>query len=170
MGVALLLKVAKLEGLRASGCRHSSDSWPEWRQKGEALEEALAQLQEDDVRAYAGLAANFRQGGEARQTAALKATEIPYRIAAAAREGLSLATRVGGHCARHLLADVKVAMELLAGSGRGAAAIAGANLPWLAPAESREWARRLEDMVQEIDAVLAQARGVLGDRMTGRQA
>lgn len=170
VGVALLLKVAKLEESRASGCRQGPDSWPEWRQAGESLEQVLEELQEEDVRAYAGLAANFRRGGEAREAAALKATEIPYRIAAAAREGLSLAAAVGGHCARHLLADVQVAVELLAGSGRGAAAIAGANLPWLAPAVSREWARRLEDLVKGIDAVSAQARNVLEDRVRGRQA
>lgn len=170
VGVALLLKVAQLEELRASGCRQAAEAWPQRRQAGEALEETLAQLQEEDVRAYAALAATFRRGGEAWEEVALQATRIPYRIAAAAREGVSLATAVGGHCARHLLADVQVAVELLAGSGRGAVAIAGANLPWLTPAASREWARRLEEMVQEIDAVLAQARGVLGDRVTGRQA
>lgn len=170
VGVALLLKVAQLEERRTSGCRPGPASWPERRQAGASLEQALEELQEEDVRAYTGLAANFRRGGEAREEAALQATEIPYRIAAAAREGLSLAAAVGGHCARHLLADVQVAVELLAGSGRGAAAIAGANLPWLAPAASQEWARRLEDLVKEIDAVLAQAREVLEARVTGRQA
>ncbi|MEJ5330419.1 MAG: cyclodeaminase/cyclohydrolase family protein [Desulfobaccales bacterium] len=170
VGVALLLKVAQLEERRTSRCRQGPNSWPEWRQAGASLERVLEDLQEEDVRAYAGLASNFRQGGEAREAAALKATEIPYRIAAAAREGLSLATAVGGHCARHLLADVQVAVELLAGSGRGATAIAKANLPWLAPAVSREWARRLEDLVKEIDATLAQARAVLEARVKGRQA
>ncbi len=170
VGVALLLKVAQLEEFRVAGSRQGADAWPARRQAAEALEEALAQLQEEDVRAYAELAAHFRHGGEAREEAALQATRIPYRIAAAAREGLGLAAEVGRWCARHLVADVQVATELLAGSGRGAVAIAGANLPWLTPASSQKWARRLEELMAAMDRELARARDTLTARRGGGQA
>ncbi|MCL6621490.1 MAG: cyclodeaminase/cyclohydrolase family protein [Syntrophobacterales bacterium] len=163
LGMALLLKVVRLEELRTPG----PDPWPGRRQAGETLEQVLEELQEADVRAYAGLAANFRQAGSAREAAALKATRIPYRIAQTAAAGLTLAAQVGGECARHLLADVQVAAELLAGSVRGAAAIARANLPWLGPAASREWAGKLDDLVGRMDQALLQTRKTLQARMEG---
>lgn len=166
VGLALLLKVVRLEEQRPSGRNPGPDFWPTQYQEVLELEARCDRLQEEDVQAYALLAESFRRGGKEREAAAFRATAIPHEIAVAAVQGLSLAAAVGSRCARHLLPDIQVAVELLAGAGRGAAAIARANLPWLATAGVRqEWQGKLQAVLGELEDVAAHTRSLLLARL-----
>ena len=78
------------------------------------------------------------------------------------REALELLAWAGERCQRHLLSDLLVAGEFLGAALRGAAHIAGANLPLVREEENRcalaaelEQSRRAgEDLYQRVQAGL----------------
>jgi formiminotetrahydrofolate cyclodeaminase len=171
VAVALLSKVAHLEHRRRRGNQGGPGPEDERLAELERLAVHLRELQEADVRAYERLSRARAAGSEALLDAVAEATETPGRIIAAAVQGLALVAAAGRHCRRHLVADLKVAAELLAGAGRGAAAIALANLPLCPEAESqRTWQSRLQQALSGLEGQAARTHETLRARGGGVQA
>ncbi|MFI5330926.1 MAG: cyclodeaminase/cyclohydrolase family protein [Desulfobaccales bacterium] len=142
LGLALLEKVVQLEGGRRREPKgKASFNWAEALTQLRQLQETLARTQEDDVRAYAGLAAARASGGNL-AAAVREALDCPKRVVLQAGQALELLAWAGGHCQPHLVADLLVACEFLGAALTGAYHIACANLSLIPPAENPQALRR----------------------------
>lgn len=142
VALALLLKVLRLEMARPQTTRSQSEFWAGKLGEAASRRRTLASLRQADVEAYLAMAG----GGFQRNTHLVEeATRCPWRIMAEAISALEAVEQAGEHCRAHLVADLLVAAELLAGAWQGAHHIAAANLPLLPPDRQREWAARLAE-------------------------
>lgn len=139
LALALLEKVAQLEAQRPSN-QGQRQVWEEKLEQIRQLTADLDRLREEDVRAYARMAAARDSGsrGPEWQEAVEFALNVPLEIMARAREGLALAAWAGARCRKHLVSDLQVAWEFLMAALHGAHHIARANLPLLADAGQRQ--------------------------------
>ncbi len=166
MALALLLKVVRLEERRLAPLEQKENPGGDLLVATLTLAQDLEKLQIADVQAYERFSRARQRKAADLPAAVINATEIPHRIGRAALQALALVAAAGRHCRRHLVADLKVAAELLAGAGRGAVAIALANLPWLPAEESRQsWYRRLQEALAGLEHQTAATRAVLADRV-----
>lgn len=138
LALALVEKVLLLE-LGRSQPMTRRRFWEELLSRVRHLSGRLAQLQGEDVRAYAQLS-RARVAGEAEALpAALKeAVSCPGRIIQQVHQALKLLSQVAGHCRKHLVADLLVACEFLGAALQGAHHIASANLPLVGDPEQRQ--------------------------------
>ena len=142
LGLALLEKVVQLEGGRRSEPKgEASFTWEEVLTQLRQLGETLERSQEEDVRAYAKLAAARTSGGNV-AAAIREALDCPKRVVLQAGQALELLAWAGGHCRPHLLSDLLVACEFLGAALTGAYHIACANLRLVTPEENRQALRR----------------------------
>ena len=142
LGLALLEKVVQLEGGRRSEPKgEASFTWEEVLTQLRQLGETLERRQEEDVRAYAKLAAARTSAGNV-AAAIREALDCPKRVVLQAGEALELLAWAGGHCQPHLLSDLLVACEFLGAALTGAYHIACANLSLIPPAENPQALRR----------------------------
>jgi len=162
VALALLEKVVQLEGKRRRPAKTASTlSWEEALARLRRLAEDLTQLQDDDVGAYAQLAA-ARASGSGVEAAVRRAVEPPRQMVLRVAAALELLAWAGGHCRPHLVSDLLVAVEFLGGALSGAYHIACANLRLLQTGETaaalrREFCqgfRRGEDLYQMVKAAL----------------
>jgi len=164
LGLALLEKVVKLEGRRR---RKTADAtgltWEEALARLRGLAANLERLRAADVQAYFNLVAARASGDPARRAAAVEeAVDCPRQIMEQAAKALELLGWAGAHCQKHLVSDLLVAGEFLGAALKGAGHIAGANLPLVPEAHSRQaLARELaqayrqgEDLYQRVQADL----------------
>ena len=142
LGLALLEKVVQLEGSRRSEPKgEASFTWEEVLTQLRQLGETLERSQEEDVRAYAKLAAARTSAGNV-AAAIREALDCPKRVVLQAGQALELLAWAGGHCQPHLLSDLLVACEFLGAALTGAYHIACANLRLVTPEENRQALRR----------------------------
>lgn len=142
LGLALLEKVVQLEGGRRSEPKgEASFTWEEVLTQLRQLGETLERSQEEDVRAYAKLAAARTSAGNV-AAAIREALDCPKRVVLQAGQALELLAWAGGHCQPHLLSDLLVACEFLGAALTGAYHIACANLRLVTPEENRQALRR----------------------------
>lgn len=142
LGLALLAKVVQLEGGRRRVSKgEASLTWEEALTQLRQLDETLARSQEEDVRAYANLAAARASGGNV-AAAIREALDCPKRMVIQAGKALELLAWAGGHCKPHLVSDLLVACEFLGAALMGAYHIACANLRLVTPEENRKASRR----------------------------
>ena len=142
LGLALLEKVVQLEGGRRSEPKgEASFTWEEVLTQLRQLGETLERSQEEDVRAYAKLAAARTSAGNV-AAAIREALDCPKRVVIQAGQALELLAWAGGHCRPHLLSDLLVACEFLGAALTGAYHIACANLRLVTPEENRQALRR----------------------------
>lgn len=128
LGLALLEKVVQLEeGRQRKPAAKSSLTWAEARSRLKNLAESLEKLQEEDVQAYAQLAAALASGNDL-AAAVCQAVAPPKEIVRRAGEALELLAWAGGHCQPHLVADLLVACEFLGAAQMGAYHLTCANL------------------------------------------
>ncbi|MGP8049622.1 MAG: cyclodeaminase/cyclohydrolase family protein [Desulfobaccales bacterium] len=164
LGLALLEKVARLEGQRpVNPAAGPGLAWEETLARLRRLADLLGGLQERDVQAYARLAAAQAAGDAERLTAAAQeAVGCPEEIARQAAEALKLLAWAGERCRRHLLSDLLVGCEFLGAALRGAHHIAGANLPQVGNAASRQdLARKLRQARQRHEDLYRRVQGAL---------
>lgn len=137
LGLALLEKVLHLEGARGREPKGKvSFSWEEALTQLRQMSETLEKTQEEDVRAYANLAA-ARSSGSNVAEAIREALDCPKRVVIHAGKALELLAWAGGRCKPHLVSDLLVACELLGAALTGAYHIACANLSLVTPEENR---------------------------------
>ncbi len=142
LGLALLEKVVQLEGGRRREPQSAASlTWKDVLTQLGRLAETLARTQEEDVRAYANLAAARASGGNV-AAAIREALDCPKRLVLQAGQALELLAWAGGHCKLHLISDLLVACEFLGAALTGAYHIACANLRLVTPAENRQALRR----------------------------
>jgi formiminotetrahydrofolate cyclodeaminase len=168
LGLALLEKVVRLEGRRRPQSQgEAALGWEEALARLRRLVETLARLREEDVRAYFNLTAARASGDAARLAAAVaEAVDCPRRIVQQSREALQLLAWAGERCQRHLLSDLLVAGEFLGAALRGAAHIAGANLPLVRGEQNRRaLAAALEQAGREGEDLYRRVQAGLRDRM-----
>ncbi len=170
VALALLLKVVHLEHRRPAAGQEGREPGERRLQEAKALAESLRHLQTADVRAYERLSRARNGDGDDLPAAVLEATDTPRRIAAVAAQALVLVAEAGRSCRPHLVADLQVAAQILAGAGRGAGAIARANLPWLAESAQRQaWRRRLQEVMARLEDQAAETEAVLRARLKGSE-
>jgi formiminotetrahydrofolate cyclodeaminase len=165
VALALLTKVAKLELGRSRHSESDRSFWEERLSQVRRLQEDMKQLRDEDVRAYMNLARARRKEGWSLAAALEEAIDCPWRIMAAALQGLKEVAAAGEKCRGHLVADLHVAAEFLGATLRGAHYIAAANLPLLALGElRREHAARLKGLLEQADRTLREVRKLLAAR------
>ena len=142
LGLALLEKVVKLEsGRQRKSQPKSALTWKEALPRVQKLAEDLANLQQDDIKAYSRLAAAM-SSAEDLPAAVQQAVEPPRQIIIQAGKSLELLAWVGGHCKAHLVSDLLVSCEFLGAALLGAYHIASANLPLLDSEDARRGLRK----------------------------
>ncbi len=133
VGLALLEKIVRLEQNRQRRADVETPAWPGLLSQVRRFTTDLAGLREEDVQAYLALAAARSQtySRERLSAATEEAIRCPTAIARKALLACNLVAEIAGHCQKHLLADLRVAGELLGAAAAGAHHIARANLPLL---------------------------------------
>ncbi|MEJ5348213.1 MAG: cyclodeaminase/cyclohydrolase family protein [Desulfosoma sp.] len=146
MALCLLEKVIALEKKRASGATASDLWWEERRREINSMAHELFWYRKHDVEVYKNLAATRKSQHSlsARDSAAEAASQVPLNVMKAAAAALETSEAVGARCARHLTADVAVAVEFLGSAVQGAFWIGLAN------AQLVENAKRRETLIQTL--------------------
>jgi len=146
VGLALLIKVIRLEKSRPQNYALPPKFWFDSLAEARRLDRIFTGLRQADVEAYLTMAQalSISQRGLKLKRAVEEALRCPLQIMEETLSALNQVAVVGEHCQRHLLSDLLVATEILGGALQGAHHIALANLP-LVDASSRreEWAVRL---------------------------
>ncbi len=126
----------------------------------------MARLQAEDIRAYFNFTAARATGDAGLLSAALReAVDCPGRIMQQAAEALQLLAGAGERCRPHLVSDLWVVAEILAGALRGVYHIGAANLKLVREASERQaLAQRLDQARQEGEAAYQQAQQALTAR------
>jgi len=135
---AALVAMAARTTVGKSGYEHARSSMRELISQAEARRATLRMLITEDERAYGELMRSYRRGkdgtsgsprrSQAIQTALQAATEVPWRVAVASADTLSLAERAVRHGNHNALADLGVAAQLASAAARGALLTVAANL------------------------------------------
>lgn len=133
VGLALLEKIVQLERNRQHRTGEKVQVWADLLHQIRRLTTDLSRLQEEDVQAYAALAAARSEPHASGRLAAAveEAIRCPAAILRKCLSASHLVAEIAAHCQKHLLADLLVANELLGAAGAGAYHIARANLPLL---------------------------------------
>ena len=146
VGVALLIKVIRLEKSRPYHDESLVQFWSEKLAASRRLARILQRLRQADVEAYLTMsqALSVRQQGANLQRAVEEATRCPWQIMGQVLMALDLIGEAALHCRHHLLSDLLVATELLGGALQASYHIAAANLPLIKTTiRQKEWANRL---------------------------
>lgn len=167
LGLALLMKVIRLELQRPSQEAGPIKFWGAHLAEARRLSRALSQLRHEDGRAYLEMA-RVRASGEPPETLAAaveRAMLVPRRIMEKAREALALVALTGKACKKHLISDLQVAGELLGAAIAGACHIARANLPLVAHTDRRgALDRELSQAAQQGQVSYRQVKEELAER------
>jgi formiminotetrahydrofolate cyclodeaminase len=168
LGLALLEKVVRLEHQRQDPEGQPGFPWPDLLARVGLVADALARLQEEDVKAYFRLTQpRAASDPEALAAALEEAVACPLRIMQQAQEGLALLSQSGCRCKIHLVSDLLVACELLGAAFRGAHHIARANLPLMR--QDARLAVWVEDLTHTFCAIEAEFQQVRAE-LLGRQS
>jgi len=146
VGLALLIKVIRLEKARPYNDELPPKFWSDILAEARRLDRTLTQLRQADVEAYLAMAQALAipLRGLRLKRAVEEALRCPWQIMGEILSALNQVATVGEHCQRHLLSDLLVATELLGGALQGAHHIALANLPLIdSPSRREDWAARL---------------------------
>lgn len=153
VAVALLEKIVRVESGRESLSPESTASWNGLLARVRLLAEAFPLLREEDGAAYARLAQakGSRAGADEAGAALAAATEPALGIMENASDGLDCVAEAAAGCKRHLLSDLSVVHEILAGAGRGVFSIGLANAGSMQnPAERGLYAERLKNALERL--------------------
>lgn len=146
VGVALLIKVIRLEKSRPYNDDLPPRFWSNILAEARRLDRTLNQLRQADVEAYLAMAQalSIPLRGLRLKRVVEEALRCPWQIMGEVLSALSQVGTVGEYCQRHLLSDLLVATEVLGGALQGAHHIALANLPLVdSPSRREDWANRL---------------------------
>lgn len=157
-GGAAAVSVALAAALAGMSARLSEDylaEAPDLAERADRLRERASQLASDDAEAYGGLIAARRlprgepESEDAVRRATEYATDVPLRIAEAAREAAGISARLATDGNPNLRGDAVTAASLAEAAARSAAELAAIN------AEEGDWRAARSRRIAEESAALA---------------
>jgi formiminotetrahydrofolate cyclodeaminase len=140
VALALVEKICILEILRAKKRRDDHKNLDNLLRQVRLKSDFLKSLAENDVLAYASLAASIKDGlrWPENYEVVTEAIESPYRMILGAIDSLQLVFDIGRSCRQWLIPDLFVALELTRASAKAAFHIAMANLDHIEETRARQ--------------------------------
>ncbi|MBF0476673.1 MAG: cyclodeaminase/cyclohydrolase family protein [Deltaproteobacteria bacterium] len=169
VALALLEKIVKIERRRDQIAPEDIAYWDKQRDKISRLSKELTELRDRDGLVYLKLIEARSAGApeEVINQAWDKTIECPLDMIRAVGQAMTCAHGVGLKCRRHLIPDVLVVCELLAGAAWGATYITKYNMPKPGPFHDKYWIK-LDYYSWEVAGELQEAREAITARKAGK--